>query len=113
MSIDAETIRRNSFPSPTMDFFGLRNTAIEYLQDLAGEEWTDFNEHDPGVTILDQLCYAITDLSYRTTFDIADILAGNPQYSGKGNDTFFTIDEVMPCHPLTINDWRRLLIDRV
>lgn len=122
--MDVKTVRKNDFSHPAMDFFGLRNSAIEYLQQLAGEEWTDFNEHDPGVTILDQLCYAITDLSYRTNYDIADLLAGKPEYCGKKSgqenplrptyqDTFYTLDEVMPCHPLTVTDWRKLIIDRV
>ena len=122
--MDVKTVRKNDFSHPAMDFFGLRNSAIEYLQQLSGEEWTDFNEHDPGVTILDQLCYAITDLSYRTNYDIADLLAGKPEYYGKVTDpqnplrpvyrdTFYTLDEVMPCHPLTITDWRKLIIDRV
>ncbi|MEO5641902.1 MAG: hypothetical protein ABIQ40_00515 [Bacteroidia bacterium] len=126
--MDAETILRNNFPHPAMDFFAMRNSAINYLQQLAGEEWTDFNEHDPGVTILDQLCYAITDLSYRTNYDIRDLLAGKPAYNGRvetppnpkdpfqreiHKDTFFTLDEIMPCHPLTVNDWRRLIIDGV
>lgn len=126
--METETIKRNNFPHPAMDFFGMRNSAIDYLQQLAGEEWTDYNEHDPGVTILDQLCYAITDLSYRTNYDIRDLLAGKQEYSGRveipadpdnpfpraiHKDTFFTLDEIMPCHPLTINDWRRLIIDGV
>ena len=28
-------------------------------------EWTDNNVHDPGTTVLEVLCYAITDLQYR------------------------------------------------
>jgi len=28
-------------------------------------EWTDTNTHDPGITILQVLCYLITDLQYR------------------------------------------------
>ena len=28
-------------------------------------EWTDTNAHDPGVTVLEVICYAITDLQYR------------------------------------------------
>jgi hypothetical protein len=124
MEMETETIKKNNFPHPSMDFFGLRNSAIEYLQKLAGDEWTDFNEHDPGVTILDQLCYAITDLSYRTDYDIRDLLAGKPEFSGRvkdpqnpdrdiSHDSFFTLNEVMPSHPLTITDWRKLFIDKV
>ena len=32
------------------------------LQELCGETWTDYNLHDPGVSILEQLCYGLTDL---------------------------------------------------
>ena len=28
-------------------------------------EWTDHNTHDPGVTVLEALCYVLTDLQYR------------------------------------------------
>jgi hypothetical protein len=28
-------------------------------------EWTDTNAHDPGVTVLEVICYAITDMQYR------------------------------------------------
>ena len=41
---------------------GLREMGIEEIQKLSGKIWTDFNLHDPGVTILEQLCYALTDL---------------------------------------------------
>jgi hypothetical protein len=106
-------IRRNAVVYPGMDFFSLRNDAIAYIQQLAGDEWTDYNEHDPGVTILDQLCYAITDLSYRSGFDVADILTGDEKFSGKENTTFFEPDEVLHCHALCQNDWRKIIIDNV
>ncbi|MGL5889249.1 MAG: hypothetical protein ACRC3B_05155, partial [Bacteroidia bacterium] len=106
-------IRRNTVSFPGMDFFSLRNEAIAYIQQLAGDEWTDYNEHDPGVTILDQLCYAITDLSYRSGFDVADILAGDEQFTGKEKDTFFAPEHVLHCHALCQNDWRKIIIDKV
>ncbi len=31
----------------------------------AAPEWTDTNAHDPGTTLLEVLCYAITDLQHR------------------------------------------------
>ncbi|MFN8714046.1 MAG: hypothetical protein ACK5Z2_14455 [Bacteroidota bacterium] len=111
--MESTFIRRNAVLYPGMDFFSLRNEAIAYIQKLAGDEWTDYNEHDPGVTILDQLCYAITDLSYRNSFDAADILTGDKQFSGKNNDTFFEPEEVLHCHALCSNDWRKLIIDKV
>lgn len=107
------SISRNNYPDPVTDFFALRRRAIELAQRLSGKEWTDYNEHDPGVTIIEQLCYAITDLGYRTSYDIRDLLAGQPDYTGENKDTFFTIDKVLPCRALTIDDWRKLILDQV
>ena len=45
-----------------MDYAFLRQEGIRWLEQLAGDQWTDFNTHDPGITILEQLCYALTDL---------------------------------------------------
>ena len=50
---------------PAMDYAFLRQEGIRHLERLAGPLWTDFNAHDPGITILEQLCYALTDLAYR------------------------------------------------
>ena len=51
----------------------LRETGLKHIENLAHQIWTDYNVHDPGVTVLELLCYAITDLGYRTGFDIKDI----------------------------------------
>nr|MDJ0676440.1 hypothetical protein [Calothrix sp. MO_167.B42] len=64
--------------------------------------------HDPGITILEQLCYAITDLSYRLDFEMKDLLAPPP---GENRKQFFTAGEILTVNPLTINDYRKLLID--
>lgn len=37
----------------------LQEKALAKVQELAGELWTDYNEHDPGVTVLDILNYAL------------------------------------------------------
>ena len=31
---------------------------------LCGDQWSDFNSHDPGITILEQLCFALTELGF-------------------------------------------------
>ena len=55
-------------PVTTLSYSFLKQKGIEYVQQLAGKIWTDYNEHDPGITILEELCYAILDLDYRTKF---------------------------------------------
>ena len=67
-----------SFPE-YLSFKGLRELGIAHCQALASDLWTDFNLHDPGLTILETLCYALTDLGYRTNFPIEDLVARSPE----------------------------------
>jgi hypothetical protein len=39
---------------------------LERALQRVAPEWTDANVHDPGVTVLEVLCYALTDLKYRS-----------------------------------------------
>lgn len=109
-----EHITISSIPSEkeSKNFDFLREEGIAYLQKVAGKIWTDFNVHDPGLTILEALCYAITDLGYRANLDIEDILAINEQDdTEKELNNFFTAREILTNAPFTINDYRKLLID--
>lgn len=105
------TISRSNagFP-PYLDFDALRREGIGYLGNLAGQLWTDHNVHDPGITILEELCYALLDLGYRTNLPVADILSKNPADSTIENN-FFTAAQILSCNPQTITDYRKLLID--
>ena len=100
--------RKPKFPD-YLDFQSLRQIGIKHLQSLSSKLWTDYNLHDPGVTILEVLCYAITDLGYRNNLDIKDLLALKDL--SNQDDNFFTPDQVLSCNPVTILDVRRRLID--
>ena len=52
----------------------LLEEGIEWIQKFSGNLWTDYNFHDPGITFLEQLCFGITDLGYKTNFPISDVL---------------------------------------
>jgi len=93
-----------------LDFENLRKEGIDHLGKLAGKLWTDHNVHDPGITILEVLCYALLDLGYRTNLPEADILTRHPEDKSK-DDNFFTPAAILSCNPLTITDFRKLLID--
>ncbi len=71
------------FDHPAMDYAFLRQEGIRHLERMAGQLWTDFNTHDPGITILEQVCYAITDLAYRIDYELPDLLAS----AGEAADT--------------------------
>ncbi|RNF29658.1 hypothetical protein NM04_16780, partial [Massilia aurea] len=94
-------------------FDALRGAGIAALQRLCGEVWTDFNLHDPGVTTLEQLAYGLTDLAYRTGFDMADYLAGPDGSIDYAGLALYPPEEILPGAPLTIEDYRRLLYGEI
>jgi hypothetical protein len=94
--------------SPAEDFDLLRQEGIRYIQHLAGKTWSDHNEHDPGVTILEQLCYALTDLGYRIGYDVPDLLAVK---EGDPYRDLFPAAEILTGAPLTMTDLRKVVLD--
>lgn len=91
----------------------LRKRAIASLQALSGEPWTDFNYHDPGVTLLDALCYALTENLFGAQQPLVDLLAapgGRIPYRRLG---LHAAEEILPCRPCTSMDYMRWLLDRV
>ena len=92
-----------------LDFQFLKKIGIEYIESLGGRLWTDYNDHDPGITILEMLCYAITDLGNRIELPIENLLA-KEDGSGFGNQ-FFSASEILPNRALTPLDYRKLFID--
>lgn len=106
------TIPKHPVLAPAEDYAFLRTKGLEYIQQLGSRLWTDYNIHDPGITLLELLCYALTDLGYRTSFGMADLLAAPP---GKTTDYkrqgFHTAREILTMNPLTVRDFRKLLID--
>ena len=101
--IDDEPLRHG------LDYYYLKSEGIKFIQQLSGALWTDFNEHDPGVTILEQLCFALTDLSYRTDFDVQDYFYDK----NKNTTTFYKQEELFPCNAISINDYRKIILDSV
>jgi len=102
-------------PKPATDienYEWLRNAGLNYIQQFSGKLWTDYNIHDPGITMLELLCYALTDISYRLSFPVQDILTAPGDKSPDVND-FFTARKILTTHPVTINDYRKLLLDHI
>ena len=107
----SKVILRNDPDFPEyLDFEFLRREGIEHLGNLSGKIWTDHNVHDPGITMLEMLCYAILDLGYRTQLPIEDLIAVDQSISFT-EDNFFTPAAALSCNPVTILDYRKLLID--
>ena len=81
------------------------------IEDLCEKTWTDYNAHDPGITLLEAYCFALTELGYRMSFDMKDILAPRPGEANTGSDTFYGPERILPCNPITIADYRKLVAD--
>ncbi|WP_299218747.1 hypothetical protein [uncultured Aquimarina sp.] len=102
------TIPREVPQDSALSYEFLRAEGMQLIQKMAGDTWTDHNIHDPGITILEQVCYAITDLAYRMDYDIQDII---------GSDTTSTYENlyspatILTTNPVTVLDIRKVAID--
>ncbi len=108
------SISANPPENKGLDYAYLRAEGVRLLQAYSGRIWTDYNEHDPGVTTLEILCYALTELSYRAELPIKDLLA--QESTGKveaRRHGMFPARSIMPCNPVTVDDYRKLFIDRI
>jgi hypothetical protein len=96
-----------------LDFAALREEGITALQSLSGAGWTDYNLHDPGVTVLEQLVYGLTDLAYRTEFDVADYLTGPGGTIDYDGLAMYGPPQALHGQALGADDYRRLLYDAI
>lgn len=102
------TISRQSPDLKSQDFAFLREEGMKILRAIAASTWSDHNIHDPGITMLEAFCYAITEIGLRTSMEMEDLIASD--VSGH-NQPLFTPAEILPSSALTLNDFRKILID--
>ena len=101
----------NNYSSKSQRFDDLFQEGISFIQNLSGEKWTDYNYHDPGITILEQLCFAITDLGYKSNFSIEDLLMlGVNDFDFESKNLFIPPNKIFSSNPCTFNDYRILII---
>lgn len=96
-----------------LDYSFLRGKGLEYIEQLASNLWTDYNSHDPGVTILEMLSYAITDLSLRIKMPIENILSPKDNSEQDIGKQFYNATQILPSKPVTELDYRKLFVDIV
>jgi len=103
------SIPKISAQNNDLDFDFLRREGIKYIEQFGSKLWTDYNTHDSGITMLEVLCYAITDLGHRINQPIADLMSqiGKEDYEGQ----FFKATEILPSAPTTTLDLRKIMID--
>ena len=92
----------------------LHKEALEILQKLCGDVWTDYNEHDPGITLLENISYAITEDAYKANLPVEDLLhSSKKEPLVSGDNGFFTASDILTTSPITFNDYRKIWIDQI
>ena len=92
----------------------MRGAMFQWVQTLSGDRWTNYNESDPGVTILEHLCFALTELGLRADQSIPALLASTQslrmQLQRQG---LYAAQDILPGPALTLLDQRRWLLDQI
>ena len=102
------SLSKNTSTQDDLDFEFLRKSGIAYIESLSSKLWTDYNSHDPGITILEVLCYALTDLGQRISLPIETLIAHKQE---DNIDQFHKASDILSCKPVTHLDYRKLFID--
>ena len=115
VTISLENLLQNS---KNFDF--LQQKGLEIIRQIAPATWTDHNLHDPGITLLETLCYAITEAGLQagagSALDnkeseyayMANLLTGAQQTAPQD---FFTCSQVLPSSPISLTDFQKVLLD--
>ena len=109
--MDTVTIPKYIETEDDRDFEFLHKKGMEHIEEMSRKLWTDFNSHDPGITMLEALCYAITDLGNRIQLPIPDLLTKSRESKGEITGNFPTARKILTTRPVTESDYRKLFID--
>jgi uncharacterized protein YegP (UPF0339 family) len=99
-----------SAPDP-INYQALLDEGIELIEAFSSGHWTDYNVHDPGITTLEFLCYALTDLANRVGLPMESHLAEKVGDRFRLRNDFPEAHDILPCGAVTVRDYRKLLID--
>lgn len=90
-------------------FDALWQQALEKVTALSGEVWTDTGDHDPGITLLQSATWNCSDLSYRASLSLNDLLTNQDRTPLFPEE--FGPEQVLTCNTVTAEDYRRALLD--
>ncbi len=97
------------------NYYKFRKEALSWIEKISGEEWTDYNAHDPGITLLEAFCYILTEIEYKTEFSMEDILYSSniPTSEILKANALYPAELIFPTFPVTIEDFRMKIIDKL
>ncbi|WP_336431518.1 hypothetical protein [Photorhabdus luminescens] len=84
------------------------------IEQQSGQYWNDTGENDPGITLLEACCYGASDLAYRHSLPLKDLLTPEQNQQTSGDGIFpkeFGPQQTLTCGPITAEDYRRALLD--
>ena len=123
----AQRIARIPVAPEQQDLLGyerLREAAIVLAQAASRSHWTDYNLHDPGVTLLEAFCYALTEDVYASRQSVPALLGlfRGDALVDEATSRIPAVDlaqfamhgapAVLSCRPSTAHDYQRWLYDR-
>ncbi|MBD2700759.1 hypothetical protein IC229_08930 [Spirosoma sp. BT702] len=91
----------------SQDYALLVQEGLACIRQWAGDSWTDHNVHDPGITLLETLSYALTELGYRGQIDIAQLL---DKRLSPDSMALYAPEKSLVCEAITAEDFQKLLI---
>jgi len=97
-------------PRKSMLFRSLREEGIEDLQQKASTTWSDHNVHDPGITMLESICFTITELGNQLNFSFGDLIATSKGIADAAIN-YPSAATNLPCNAITILDYRKIILD--
>ncbi|MBS9423197.1 hypothetical protein [Photorhabdus caribbeanensis] len=95
-------------------FDALLTQAKTVIEQQSGQYWSNTSENDPGITLLEACCYGVSDLAYRHTLPLRDLLTPKPADQTPVDGIFpreFGPQQTLTCGPITAEDYRRALLD--
>lgn len=91
----------------------LQRQTLAEVQRMSGKVWTDYNAHDPGMTLADTANYALTELDYKLGFGTTDCLSEVEKPFDAARFGLYPPGDVYTSSPVTEDDYRRMLIANV
>lgn len=91
----------------------LQQQMLDTVQRLSGEVWTDYNPHDPGVTLGEAANYALTEFDYKLGFPLVDYLADGKSAFDPARFGLFPSAEVSATSVVTADDYCRLFLQNI
>ncbi|MEO1261787.1 MAG: hypothetical protein AAFZ15_23485 [Bacteroidota bacterium] len=104
-------INKDEQLSDSLNYDFLYQKGIEKIGQYSGEAWNNYNDSDPGITILQSLCYALTELGYKANLPIEDILPKNQKGQVVMFNRFVPPPQILPTNPVSLIDFKKVIVD--